>query len=262
MAKTLDGLTVLVTRPVHQAEKLCSLIESQGGNVLRFPVIEITEPRDTARLSNVLQRLNQFDIAVFISRNAAERGIQVIMETGGLPEGMKVSAVGKGTASQLNKMGVSVDIFPTEQFNSEALLAMHEMHAVSSKRVIIFRGEGGRELLADTLKSRGADVEYAECYRRIAPPIVTNELVDALSQGTLDIMTVTSNEGLHNLYDMVGEPGRTDLLKLPMVVVSERTRELAQKLGFTVPAIVADNASDEKMVQAIVDWQASRVERN
>ena len=260
MAKSLDGLTVLVTRPVHQAEKLCTLIENQGGHVLRFPVIEITEPRDTAKLNNTIQHLSQFDIAVFISPNAAERGMQAITETGDLPESIKVAAVGKGTARQLNELGVTVDIFPSEQFNSEALLAMVEMQSVSAKRIVIFRGEGGRELLADTLESRGAEVEYFECYRRIAPAVLTNELADELSQGKLDIVTVTSNEGLQNLYNMVGEPGRTDLLKLPLVVVSERTRDLAQKLGFTIPAVVADNASDEKLVQAIVDWQASRAE--
>lgn len=249
---------MLVTRPVHQAEKICTLIESQGGSVLRFPVIEITKPRDTEKLDNILQRLSQFDIAVFISPNAVERGMQAIMEIGGLPENIKIAAVGRGSARHLNELGIKVEIFPSQRFNSEALLAMDEMQSVSAKRIIIFRGEGGRELLADTLRSRGAEVEYAECYRRIKPTVNANEVVESLSQGKLDILTVTSNEGLQNLYDMVGAPVRTDLLKLPLIAVSERTRDLAQDLGFTKPAIVADNASDEMLVQAIVDWQESR----
>ena len=255
---------MLVTRPLHQAENICSLIESQGGTVHRFPVIEIAEPRDTAKLVGILQRLNEFDIAIFISPNAVERGIKAIMEQGGLPDHIKVAAVGKGSARELSKQGVSVDVFPTHQFNSEALLEMTEMQSVSGKRIIIFRGEGGRELLADTLSSRGAIVEYAECYRRIKPSIDTNDLVNQLSEGRLDIITVTSNEGLKNLYDLVDEPGRSDLLKLPLTVVSERTRQLAQKLGFIIPAIIADNASDEMLVQAIAHWYEShpRVSKN
>ena len=176
----------------------------------------------------------------------------------GLPEHIKVAAVGKGSARQLNKHGVSVDIFPSQQFNSEALLAMDEMQAVAAKRIVIFRGEGGRELLADTLSSRGAIVEYAECYRRSKPEVSANELLAALSQGKLDIVTATSNEGLQNLYDMVAEPGRSALLKLHLIVVSERSKRLAEALGFTKPAIIAHNASDEMLIEAIVKWQQAR----
>jgi len=258
VVKALDGVTVLVTRPLHQAENLCSLIESHGGKVQRFPVLEITGPRDKAKLKGILRQLKEYDITIFISPNAVERGIQAIMEQGGLPEHIKVAAVGKGSAKQLIKRGIKVDIFPDQQFNSEALLAMKEMQSVSGKRIIIFRGEGGRELLAETLRLRGAVVNYAECYRRTKPSVDTNELVEQLSQGSLDVITVTSNEGLKNLYDMVGGPGRSDLLKLPLTVVSERTRQLAQELGFKIPAVVAENASDEMLVQAIVHWQESR----
>jgi len=259
VAKALDGIAVLVTRPVHQAENLCALIERQGGNAIRFPSIEIAEPRDKQKLADILQRLREFDIAIFISPNAVDYALQAMMDQGdGLPEHIKVAAVGKGSAGQLNKHGVSVDIFPSQQFNSEALLAMDEMQAVAAKRIVIFRGEGGRELLADTLSSRGAIVEYAECYRRSKPEVGTNELFDALSQGGLDIVTATSNEGLQNLCDMVAEPGRSDLLKLQLIVVSERTRRLAEELGFTQPAIIAQNASDEMLVEAITKWQESR----
>ena len=257
MAKSLDGICVLVTRPAHQAEKLCNLIESMGGKARRFPVIEIAPSRDLNRLTEIVQRLAEFDIVIFISPNAADLGIQAIMKHGGLPKNVKVAAVGKGTARRLNALGVEVDIFPTEQFNSEALLATEELQTVSEKRIVIFRGEGGRELLADSLRERGARVEYAECYRRIKPRVKANELLGSLSQGELDIITVTSNEGLQNLVDMVGEQSQPELFKLPLVVVSERARDLAQDLGFMIPAIVADNASDEMLVQAIEGWQES-----
>jgi uroporphyrinogen-III synthase len=143
--KPLAGVTVVVTRPVHQAEKLCQLIESRGGNVLRFPTLEITAPGNQAILAEIIQRLADFNIAIFISPNAVEWGMKFIHKTGQLPTQLKIAAVGQGTANKLSALARPADIFPTEQFNSEALLAMDELGDVSGKHIVIFRGEGGRE---------------------------------------------------------------------------------------------------------------------
>ncbi|WP_455209350.1 uroporphyrinogen-III synthase [Kaarinaea lacus] len=255
MAKPLDGVTVLVTRPAHQALHLCNLIEAQGGTALQFPLLAIIEPSDPAALRSITQRLAEFDIVIFISPNAVDRGMQIIEELGGLPDGIKVAAVGQGSARHLDQRGIRTDIFPSQQFNSEALLAMEEMQSVGGKRIVIYRGEGGRELLATTLRERGAAVEYAECYRREKPDNDPKELVKQLSQGEIDIVTVTSNESLQNLYDLVAGPAHSVLLQLPIIALSERTSRLAQELGFKLPAIIAEKPVDEEIVRAIVNWR-------
>jgi len=251
----LQGVTVVVTRPALQSESLCQLIESVGGDVIRFPVLEIADPTDNDTLSSIIDRLQQFDIAIFISPNAVDRGMNLISAHGGLPSTIKVAAVGKGSAKQLTRHGHKADIFPAHKFNSEALLAMPAMQTVDGKRIVIFRGEGGRELLATTLQQRGAEVEYAECYRRAKPTTDSSELMRRWARNEIDVIVVTSNEGLHNLYDMVGALGRKWLINTTLLVVSERSVELAQTLGFQQPPLVADQASDESILATIRTWQ-------
>ena len=167
--RPLAGKLVMVTRPAHQAEPLCQLLEQNGASVLRFPVIEITDASDQPALLDVLRRLEQFDMAIFISPNAVSR-IMNLLHTHKmhLPEELTLATIGKGSARELKSFtGRAPDIVPASVFNSEALLEMEAMAPVSGKKIVIFRGEGGRELLAETLRERGANVEYADAYRRI-----------------------------------------------------------------------------------------------
>jgi uroporphyrinogen-III synthase len=259
MAGALDGIHVVVTRPAHQAEPLCELIEQQGGQAIRFPVLEIVEPRDHDALFAIIDRLANFDLAIFISPNAVHRALNLIDARGGLPPALAIAAVGRASAKALAQHGCTAVITPQQKFDSEALLTMGELQQVTGKRIVIFRGEGGRELLADTLRARGAQVDYAECYRRAKPDTDVNPLLQHWVRNEVDIIIVTSNEGLHNLYELVGELGRQWLMKTPLVVVSERTAELARQMGFTQPSIIATKASDDALLQALIDWaQAPR----
>lgn len=253
--KPLAGIGVLVTRPAHQAEALCALIEAAGGTPIRFPVLEIAEPADSSALDAVLDHLDQFDLAVFISANAVERAIGHIRAQGGLPSRLRVAAVGRASAKALERLGRAPDFYPKGQFNSEALLALDEMQDLDGQRVVIFRGEGGRELLADTLTERGAQVEYAEVYRRVKPDSDTAGLLRRWARGEVDLAIATSNEGLHNLFELVGKLGRAWLRQTPLIVVSERTRELARELGFTAEVLVADQPGDEALVAAATRWR-------
>ena len=257
MSHVLDGVHVVVTRPVHQAEPLCNLIEEQGGEVFRFPVIEIVDADDKAALSKIIDRMADFDLAIFISPNAVNAAMKCLSMVGGLPEHLSIAAVGQGSAKALAAHGVTVDIFPEQLFNSEALLALDELQQVAGKKIVIFRGEGGRELLATTLEERGAQVEYAECYRRIQPDTNIDGFQDKYARGELDIIIVTSNEGLQNLYDMIYKSGLKWLVNVPLLLVSERTVELARNLGFTHEPILATKASNEALLQALIQWRTS-----
>lgn len=252
---SLRGICVLVTRPAHQAQALCNDIESLGGRVLLLPVIEIGEPSDIAPALEIIERLDSFDIAIFVSSNAVEKAHALIVSHGGWPEHLEIAAVGKHTAETLRRIGRHVDILPQYQFNSEALLALEEMQNVRDKHIVIFRGEGGRELLAQTLVQRGAQVEYAEVYRRIKPAGEIGEAQKAGQAGKIHIITVTSNEGLQNLYEMIGKDGRHWLLNTPVVVIGQRGAELAQELGFKT-SVTAAQAGDQGLVDAIKEWYA------
>ena len=252
-SRALQNVCVLVTRPAHQAQHLCELIEAHGGQAMLFPVLEITGPDDPAALAEIIDRLDDFDIAIFISTNAVSQALSLILARRSLPLHLRLATVGLRTAKELEQFGLCADIFPSEKFNSEALLDMAEMHDVAGKNIVIFRGEGGREFLADTLKQRGASVEYAQVYRRAKPQADTGTLMSALEQGKIDIITVTSNEGLCNLFDMAGVHGQQCLRRIPLVVISERTAALARELEFDHPAQVSNAASDDGLLEAIIN---------
>jgi uroporphyrinogen-III synthase len=201
-------------------------------------------------------RLNDFDIAIFVSVNAVEQGLTLVHRHGGLPSHLKIAAVGQRTAEALRRHGDGIDIQAPPPYNSEALLASAELQSLEGKRIVIFRGSGGRELLADTLRQRGAEVAYAEVYRRVKPG---GKLVDTVRQaGEIDLVMVTSQDGLRNLVEMAELEARREwLLNKQLVAISARVAHLADELGFKHRALAAEQATDEAMVAACAAWRRS-----
>jgi len=158
---SLDGLRVLITRPQQQAKDLCEMVEDAGGIAIPFPVINI-KPIATQNWSNIA--LAEQDMIIFVSRNAVTFFIAGI--EGDLPVNIQLVAVGAATATSMSEHGLRVDIQPPEPAGSESLLAMPALNNVKDKKVLIVRGQGGRELLADTLTTRGAKISYIEIYQR------------------------------------------------------------------------------------------------
>jgi uroporphyrinogen-III synthase len=250
----LQDLTVVVTRPQHQADSLCQQLEALGARVIRFPVIGIEQPENPAKLIDLLKRISSFDIAVFISANAVDQAMKWLHEQGQSLATLKIAAVGRATAKALKRHGEQVDIVPQGKFNSEALLQHPGLQNMSNSRIVIFRGDGGREYLAEILIQRGASVEYAECYRRVKPNIDTGPLLKTWARNEIDVVTVTSNQALDNLYELVGKAGQHWLQKTPIIGVSERLRELATRLGMRGDISIAQNASDEAIINTLRDW--------
>lgn len=252
---SLVGVRVLVTRPRDQTENLVRLIEARGGEAIRFPVIEIVEPKDMRALRAIIDRLKDFSLAIFISPNAVNRAMNLVQAHGGWPPGVPVACVGRGSARELKTFGFEDIIVPPDRFDSEALLEMPELQAVKGKRIVIFRGEGGRELLGEILISRGAEIEYAECYRRARPDFDVTPVLRRGERGEIDIVSVTSVEGLQNLFSMVGEAGQRWLIRTPIVVVSERMAKVCREWGFNTEPRLASPASDEAILSAIQAWR-------
>ena len=241
--RPLQGTRVLVTRPQQRAGGLCELIEAAGGIALQFAAIEITDPTDSASREYAKNHIQEFDIAVFISPTAVEKTFEFIDQ---LPGGLAISAIGSRTGKALKSRGIRVDIMP-DGHDSEALLRHSRMQAsqVAGKKIVIFRGEGGRELLGDTLRSRGAEVFYAEMYYR-SPPASDKLLQQYLAEA--DVVTVSSNQGLQNLYDLTAD--KQSLTRHVLVVPGERANALATALGFN-NIIMAENATDEACMNAL-----------
>jgi uroporphyrinogen-III synthase len=255
-AKPLAGIRVLVTRPAAQAQRLAELIEQAGGEAIRFPALEIVPPRDMTALNRVLADIAHFDLAIFISPNAVVHGLAPRKAHGGMPPRMAIAAIGRGTAKALAEAGVGNVILPATGSDSEALLALPQLNDVAGKRIVIFRGEGGRELLGDTLRARGAEVVYAECYRRVRPATDAAPLAARLAAGGLDIVTVTSIQTLNNLHGMLDLPSRGRLRRLPIAVVGNRQAAACRALGWAREPIVAHDASDEAILAALKAWRA------
>ncbi|MEN8204746.1 MAG: uroporphyrinogen-III synthase [Pseudomonadota bacterium] len=242
---------ILVTRPAAQARHLCSLLEAAGHEAISLPSIEILKPADNYRIEALTDMLEEYDLAVFVSVNAVRMGVEFILNRRDWPENTRIATVGASSAEALLPYGLSVDVVPEHQYSSEALLALDELQDMSGQCVVIFRGNGGRELLRDTLLARGADVDYVEVYQRACPAVDAQRMQTLLQPDYLDCITITSNEALQNLYAMAGPEGQPLLLKIPLVVIGHRQARLAQQLGFVQQPVIAANAGDEAIVAAI-----------
>ncbi len=255
MTAPLAGITVLVTRPAHQADALCEMIEREGGSALRLPALVIDEPTDVAHAAAVAQGLEEFDFAVFVSTNAVARTVE--LRGGPLPPGLRVAAVGPATTRALEDAGATEVIAPASGFDSEALLALPAFSDVSGARIIILRGDGGRELLGETLTQRGASVEYAEVYRRqpAAPP--SGEVAASLRGGRIHATLATSAQALQGVFDLCEGDLRNGLLRSQLVVSSARMVKLAESLGFEKP-LVAAAPGDQALVDTLIRWAGDR----
>ena len=254
--KPLSGRGIVVTRPAHQAAQVAELIRAAGGTAILFPVIEIVAVDDLQPLLALIDRLDEFDLAVFISPNAVNKAMNLIKARRALPPHLKLAAIGRSSVRELKHFGYTAVIAPASRFDSEALLELPAMQDVAGRRIVIFRGDGGRELLGDTLTARGAAIEYVECYRRGRPQLDAAPLLKAWARNELHAITVTSSEGLHNLFDLVGKLGQAWLRKTPLFVPHPRIEQTAHELGLA--AVVLTAQGDEGLVQGLKQWFAAQ----
>ena len=232
----LNGKHIAITRPAEQAKKLAQLITNAGGTPILFPLIEITPLADYSLFDAALSQIEDCDWAIFISSNAVQNGMPRLLKKG-IPKNLKFAAIGAITAKELENFGVKNVLFPTEKSDSEALLALPEMF--KTKKVMIFRGVGGREILAETLTARGATVTFAECYQRTNP----QQNCDALKAAKLHGIVVTSSEAMRHLLDLA--ENESWLKNTPIFVNHARVAEQALVRGLAVH--VAETGGDEAM---------------
>lgn len=249
---------MLVTRPVAQTGAVRELFERAGATVHLLPTIEIGGPEDEAALEQIIRKLPEFDIAIFISPNAVNAAIPRIHKLHGkFPAGLALATVGGGSERALAAHGLKAQISPAAGFKSETLLADPALQDVAGKRIMIFRGRGGRALLGGVLGERGAEIVYAECYQRLRPDPATQETLDAWRLNPVSLVTATSAEGIENLYHMLDTETREILLSTPIIVISPRQQTLCYRFGFK-SVILAHEASDSAMLEAALAWRAKQ----
>jgi uroporphyrinogen-III synthase len=282
----LAGLNIVVTRPRGQAKNLAQRIMQAGGQATLFPLLEISPVLDPQSLYALIARLHEFNLAIFVSPNAVRYGMEAIItasnavspsqlsspsffpladgsdisnkaeghanvstkQYNALPATLKIATVGQGSVRALRDYGVTNVIAPQDRFDSEALLALPELKQTAGWRVVIFRGNGGRKLLGDTLNARGAEVEYATCYQRAKPHQDTSMLIAA----NPDAITVTSSEALGYLWDMLDSTAKKQLAAVPLFVPHARIAETAHNLGWS--EVVLTGEGDDGLISSLIAW--------
>jgi uroporphyrinogen-III synthase len=219
--RRLEGLGVVLTRPRAAAEVLAAALGREGARPFIFPALGIEDVAPSHDGEEALARMAQCTLAIFVSANAVEKGLAVARARGPWPAQARVAGIGEATAAALRNSGFDPVISPRERHDSEALLALPEMRAVKGQNVIVFRGEGGRERLREVLESRGAKVDYVECYRRIRPRGDPASLLAAWRRGEVHAVSALSAETLENFLAMVGDEGAAGIAAATLVVPHE-----------------------------------------
>lgn len=248
----LDGVAVLVTRPAHQAEGLCRLLQAHGAVPVRLPLLAIGVPRAPQRARRTLADVAAARWLIVTSPNAARRLPRFLPPETALPP---IACLGDGTRRALEEAGFAVALQPRSGSSSEALLDEPALGQVRGCPIIVARGEGGRRRLERVLAERGARVAAAALYRRRPTYPHPARLAQAL--GRCDVAIVTSSDALGRLVAITPPPLLPLLLRLQLVAPSARVVQKALSLGFARAPLVPARASDRDWVDAIRRWRCA-----
>jgi uroporphyrinogen-III synthase len=249
----LQGARIVITRPARQSTGLAQQIAVLGGEPVVFPAIVILPPVDRSALERAQRDLAQYDYAVFVSANAVEYGVG---NPSSWPANLIALAPGPATASALAAVGISQIRIPATTMDSEGLLELPELADVAAKRIVIYRGGGGRELFGETLVGRGAQVDYVDCYRRSKPQGDFATMASAWRAGEIDALTLTSTEGLDNLWELFDDVSRPSIIATPTFVPHARIAERARALGFR--RVIVTAPTDAGLLSSLLEYVASQ----
>jgi len=248
---------ILVTRPAGQAEALCEAIVAKGLTAHCLPMLQVLPLSHLGpRQQQQVRDLDSYQHLIFVSANAVRYGMDCIESCWSqLPVGPQWYAVGEGTARLLLPFGVEANT-PGSTMSSEGLLALPQLQQVQGARVLIVKGEGGRRTLAEQLVRRGARVDELACYRRAAPELAPGELAAMLAQWEIELVMISSGEGLCNMLALLSPAETTKFSRITLLVPSPRVADMAITAGFE-QVITAENASDSAMLRALAAWDTS-----
>lgn len=256
--QALSGQRVLITRPAHQQPPLITGLQARGAKTISLPLLAITAP-SRGDQADVLRRqllaLDSYELLVFISSNAVREGCKAIDDYWPqFPVGLDLLAIGPSTAALAEELTGQRVRSAAGGMTSEDLLELDSFTNIEGRRIGIFRGEGGRDFLAQQLRKRGAQVDYFDVYRRVELNYEDTQVREAIIESEPTLLTAMSGQtlqALRGLIDQLSEPQADRLLTLPVIVPSQRVRDLAAEMGFENP-IAAPGADLDSLLQALV----------
>jgi uroporphyrinogen-III synthase len=249
----LSGVHILITRPVKPASRTAERLAVLGATPYIFPTILIEPPADTGQVKAALSSLQSVYAIIFVSPSAVEMTLKDNVK---LPISIKVFAPGLGTAEELNLHGVSNLLVPLKNFDSEGLLELSELQSefVNGQRILIFRGNGGRELLFDELRRRGAQVEAITAYRRSIPTTSPAGLLELLKVKKVTAVSIMSSSAVKNLVTLVPEQDHKSILfSLPVYASHKRIKDTAEALGFL--NVTETESGDKGLITTLLHYK-------
>lgn len=233
---------ILLTRPETESRQLARALAPLAADVVVFPTLEIRLLDPGRAALACIDTLECYALAVFVSVNAVRCGLALIRARRAWPSSTRVAAVGAATAQALAEAGFEDVVTPESGHDSEALLVHPALRDVRGARILLVRGEGGREHLADALRARGATVDYLEAYRRAVPRCDSVPIRRLLADGRVRAVVAASAEGVGNLLQLLDEDAGDIVRRVPLLVHHPRIAAAAQALGFTDVRLVAADA--------------------
>lgn len=255
MKTSLSGAGVIITRPAGQCEALAEMVEQAGGMAVILPSMSIQPTLAASHWPEGLPPIDQYRLIVFVSKNAVHLGSHYLVNSNA-----ELAAVGPSTARSLESLGHKVSVTPDDGFTSEALLEHPFLQNLKNQRVLIVRGTGGRELLAETMRARGAKVDYLEVYCRLQAQISPDRLDQVrglLAAGKVRFVTATSVQTLENTLQILGPEAKRLLRSSQLVSASDRVIEMAGELGIAA-AEPAPGPSDQDLLQRMLQLSANQ----
>ncbi|MBW8189950.1 uroporphyrinogen-III synthase [Neiella marina] len=229
--------TVLLTRPLAESQQLQQLLAVEGINAVCQPLFEIVPGH---QLPQVADMVASADIIIAVSKHAVQQAGSVFDQH--WPERPTYIAVGPATQAQWQQQSVNQVVVPNRH-DSEGLLELPQLQQVAGLRVVILRGQAGRELLAQQLTQRHAQVSYCECYQRRVITLNSSQLVPYWQQQNVNCLVVTSAEQLTQLIELCRGDHESWLYSSRLLTVSKRIAALASNAGFNKIS-VSDGASN------------------
>jgi len=240
-------MAVLVTRPEAQGKELCQQLSQIGITALHHPLITVEAGNDLPRL---IPDIHQCDTVIAVSQHSVSFCDQFLRNQQSFwPISARYLAVGQKTAHLLSKAtGQSVH-YP-QIGDSEHLLALEELQSVCGQNILILRGNGGRELIYDTLSARGAVVTYKEVYRRVDLPFDALSCVNQWQQAQIDSLVITSSHQLAFFMSQLDTASAVWACQLTLIVPSDRIAHDARMMGFQ-RIVVSQSAANPDLMAAL-----------
>ncbi|HCG99133.1 MAG TPA: uroporphyrinogen-III C-methyltransferase, partial [Actinobacteria bacterium] len=264
--KPLFGKRILVTRAKEQAGAFTDLLADLGGQAIEIPTIKIADPDSFDALDRALERLENgsgYDWIIFTSANGVEYFIERMKNLDKdirILAGSKIAVIGPATARAVKKLLMNIEIMPKE-FVAEGLIDEFDREGVEGKSILIPRAKVARNILPDTLRQMGAEVDVAEAYQTVLENAAALRIKELLAEGVIDIATFTSPSTIDNFAKLVGSDLQRLIDGLAIAVIGPVTADAVKKLGLNVD-IVAGEYTIPGLVEAIVEYAGAKAPAN